>query len=490
MTKRIALLGTTARAVLLFGMLAVAGPALADFDDGAAAYEAGDYAQAMEQWRPLAEDGNAEAQYWVGRLFEQGQGVPASLARAAMWFRLAAGQENSQAQAALDGVLETLRAREAGQAGGPTPAQPGEQVADAAPNSPSATRPGVEPDRDLAFDGPADAPGRTPDVGRPGSAPARDAAETGTANGLDAAAVAARDAAEAVGTPGAGGTDPAATDPSELNGGPGVDSTIDIADAAADTATEYPQGETANDDAAVAGPDADPGVVADGETGVAEPIELAALEDDPIDPAYQAGDAGDEAAASDAPDADALTADLIDADEIALDEAALDETALDSPAVDETAVDDAAIGDLAALDEEALTETNPFAETPLPPELAAAMADGTLDADEIDNLVEDGVIDAAMADDLIDAGLLDEAALTDLAEAGVLDEAAIDALVDNGLIDDEMADSARAALDDLAVADAGGGTVIDRIGDGVAQLLGSDSETAGLPQRRLITARQ
>lgn len=488
MPNRIALLGTTARAVLLVGLLAVAGPALADFDQGAAAYEAGDYAQAMEQWRPLAEDGNAEAQYWVGRLFEQGQGVPASLARAAMWFRLAAGQDNDQARAALDGVLETLRAREAGQAGGPTPPQPGgQQVADNTPDSPSATRPGVEPDRDVAFDGPGAAPGRTPDVGIPGNAPARDAAVSGAAEGQDAAAIAARGAD---GTPGDEGTDPAASDAGTQADGTGADSTIDIADAANGDATEYAQGETAGDDAPDPGLDADAGAAAEAAAGAVDPIELAALEDDLIDQADPADAAADEAGNA------ALAADLTETDDIALeddiafDETGQDDASLNDPVVDEAAVDDGGIGDLAALDEDALSETEPFAETPLPPELAAAMADGTLDADEIDSLVEDGVIDAAMADDLIDAGLLDEDALTDLAEAGVLDEAAIDALVDNGLIEEQMADSARAALDDLAVADAGDGSVIDRIGDGVAQFLGSDAATADAPQRRLITARQ
>ncbi len=128
---------------------------------------------------------------------------------------------------------------------------------------------------------------------------------------------------------------------------------------------------------------------------------------------------------------------------------------------------------------------------PLPPELAAAMADGSLDADEIAALVEDGVLTEDLVDGLVESGMLDEAALADLAAAGVLDEAALDALVDAGLVDESLVADARALLADGGEVVAGGrdGSVVDVIGDGVARLFGSD-EAAAEPQRRLITARQ
>ena len=44
-------------AVMLTGV-AVAGP----FEDGVAAYDRGDYATALRLWRPLAEEGNPDAQ--------------------------------------------------------------------------------------------------------------------------------------------------------------------------------------------------------------------------------------------------------------------------------------------------------------------------------------------------------------------------------------------------------------------------------------------
>ena len=47
--------------------LLVALPATAqDFEKGLAAVKRGDYATALSEWRPLAEQGNADAQYNLG----------------------------------------------------------------------------------------------------------------------------------------------------------------------------------------------------------------------------------------------------------------------------------------------------------------------------------------------------------------------------------------------------------------------------------------
>jgi TPR repeat protein len=54
-----------------------AAPAWADFDDGVAALRAGDYATALKEWRPLAEQGNAVAQNNLGVTYDNGYGVPA-----------------------------------------------------------------------------------------------------------------------------------------------------------------------------------------------------------------------------------------------------------------------------------------------------------------------------------------------------------------------------------------------------------------------------
>ncbi len=49
---------------ILLSLLAT--PAWAGFAEGVAAYERGDYATALREWRPLAEQGDAEAQYNLG----------------------------------------------------------------------------------------------------------------------------------------------------------------------------------------------------------------------------------------------------------------------------------------------------------------------------------------------------------------------------------------------------------------------------------------
>ena len=80
-------------------LLLLATPAAAqDFDKGLAAARAGDFATAVAQWRPLAEDGNAEAQFNLGALYESGLGVPKNLGDAAGWYVLAAAQGQVSAQ--------------------------------------------------------------------------------------------------------------------------------------------------------------------------------------------------------------------------------------------------------------------------------------------------------------------------------------------------------------------------------------------------------
>ncbi len=49
--------------------------ASAGFDEGWAAYQRGDYATALEEWLPLANSGNANAQYNLGIMYANGTGV-------------------------------------------------------------------------------------------------------------------------------------------------------------------------------------------------------------------------------------------------------------------------------------------------------------------------------------------------------------------------------------------------------------------------------
>jgi len=81
-------------------LAAMAGAAMAGpYEDGKAAYARGDFAAAFRLWLPLAEGGNAEAQYDIGLMYYEGRGVPRDYVYvfAYRWFALAAAQGNEQA---------------------------------------------------------------------------------------------------------------------------------------------------------------------------------------------------------------------------------------------------------------------------------------------------------------------------------------------------------------------------------------------------------
>jgi len=69
-----------------------------EFRLGLDAYLDGDYDKAIEIWQPLAESGNATAQYSLGTLYDVGRGVPKDHEKAVHWFRLAAEQGHPAAQ--------------------------------------------------------------------------------------------------------------------------------------------------------------------------------------------------------------------------------------------------------------------------------------------------------------------------------------------------------------------------------------------------------
>ncbi len=73
-------------------------PARADFAQGLAAYDGGDYRTAFEEWRALAEAGDAEAQTALAALYFEGQGTPKDAAAALRWYRRAAEQGDAVAQ--------------------------------------------------------------------------------------------------------------------------------------------------------------------------------------------------------------------------------------------------------------------------------------------------------------------------------------------------------------------------------------------------------
>ena len=73
------------------------GTAVADNADGLAAAMRGDYATALKEFRPLAERGDAEAQYNLGVMYTNGHGVLKNDAVAVTLYRKAAEQGLAEA---------------------------------------------------------------------------------------------------------------------------------------------------------------------------------------------------------------------------------------------------------------------------------------------------------------------------------------------------------------------------------------------------------
>ncbi len=93
-----------AQAVVGCMLFAVAHFASAGFDEGMAAYEQGDYKSAIAEFWPLAQQGDASAQFSLGVMYKEGQGAPQDYKQAVSWFRKAGEQGHARAQYSL-GVM-------------------------------------------------------------------------------------------------------------------------------------------------------------------------------------------------------------------------------------------------------------------------------------------------------------------------------------------------------------------------------------------------
>ena len=89
---------------LVLSLVCLVVPAWADYQAGMDANNRGDYATALREWRPLAEQGHAIAQYSLGLLYANGQGVPKDDAHARQWYEKASAQGRADAQVNL-GIL-------------------------------------------------------------------------------------------------------------------------------------------------------------------------------------------------------------------------------------------------------------------------------------------------------------------------------------------------------------------------------------------------
>ncbi len=79
-------------------IVVTASQAWADFKAGVEAYQRGDYATALTEFRLLAQQGDASAQSNLGLMYSKGRGVAQDYAEALRWYRLAAEQGDALAQ--------------------------------------------------------------------------------------------------------------------------------------------------------------------------------------------------------------------------------------------------------------------------------------------------------------------------------------------------------------------------------------------------------
>lgn len=97
---------TRLAAVLLGSVLA--GPAAADFDSGWLAFQKGEFAAAIAEWKPLADGGHPLALYNLGVIYDSGLGVGRDVEAARRYWTLAAESGLAEAQYNLALLLVEL----------------------------------------------------------------------------------------------------------------------------------------------------------------------------------------------------------------------------------------------------------------------------------------------------------------------------------------------------------------------------------------------
>jgi formylglycine-generating enzyme required for sulfatase activity len=101
-----AMMAILRRFVLTVLLCAIAFPVWADYQAAFDSYKRGDYATALRELKPLAEQGDATPQGALGLLYFRGWGVEQDFKEAVKWFRRAADQGNAAAQFNLSHMYE------------------------------------------------------------------------------------------------------------------------------------------------------------------------------------------------------------------------------------------------------------------------------------------------------------------------------------------------------------------------------------------------
>ncbi len=76
-----------------------------DWQDGVDAYIQGDYKTTFENWKPLAEQGDADAQFNLGVMYSKGKGVTQDYIQAHKWFNIA-GANGDEVGRKNSGIVE------------------------------------------------------------------------------------------------------------------------------------------------------------------------------------------------------------------------------------------------------------------------------------------------------------------------------------------------------------------------------------------------
>ena len=83
--------------VIVLGGTATAQISCPAYDRAVVAYDAGDYTTALSLLRPCAEQGSADAQYNLGIMYANGDGVGRDRVRAYMWYLIASSTGDDRA---------------------------------------------------------------------------------------------------------------------------------------------------------------------------------------------------------------------------------------------------------------------------------------------------------------------------------------------------------------------------------------------------------
>lgn len=92
-------------ALAVLAIIFAAPSALADVKAGVDAWAQGDYAKALKLWRPLAQAGDADAQFNLAQAYKLGRGVPHDMNAALDWYQKALVQGHRQAEDAFGLLL-------------------------------------------------------------------------------------------------------------------------------------------------------------------------------------------------------------------------------------------------------------------------------------------------------------------------------------------------------------------------------------------------